>query len=217
MESTKEYFASEDFIKGVTSGYREGQRLANILYLATFIMALFVIYGGLPNNTTIELFGVKLPTTIASQQTITTLMAGAFSYYTLVLFNVLVAGGMIRKILEKHNKPHWQYFAAKYATGFLWSGLVAPGHVGYKAKIMDAVSALSVLLASISAVFIHFATLLYACNISIKAAYNSKQTMGILFSTLSSGVVAICMLSIIFLCFVPIRHKFYPIKTGTIQ
>jgi hypothetical protein len=193
-DSHASFFRSVETLSGL---YEEQKRIAariNTLYLLTFLGALVVLSGPLPEGAKLSLMGVEASVKIIPQQIVSVLMAVAYSMFATLFISMLILAQMIDRILKKETQDSWGFIGARFDASTLYAVLIQPKTVGYQSPRRHLVMGFGLAIVAVLSVCAHSFVVVTAAIVALISAWHS----GIWYLVVFAGMAAIiCLVSIV--------------------
>lgn len=191
------FFRNVETIEGLQQEVKRVQSRANIIYVLTFIGALVVMSGPLPEDARFSAFGVEAPLAILPQQVIAVMTGALFAFYCTQFLSLIVVGQMIQRILQKEGHESWQFFAARFDASSLWAVLITPKLVGYRSPRREMALSVAVILVAFGSVFAHAIIVNIAMGFAFLAALGTKSWLLIFFGGMALAMSTVSTTAVI--------------------
>lgn len=179
------FFRNVDSIEKMHGEAKRIERVLNVLYLLTFLGALVVLAGPLPEGAKFSAFGVEAPISALPQQVLALLTAALFGYYGAAFASMIVLTQMLRRVLIAEGHESWQFFAAPFNGSQLWSVATTPKQIGYRSPRREILLSALILLVALGIVAAHACVIVFA---TVVAAWSAVQSGSVVLSII--GVVS---------------------------
>lgn len=202
-----EYLQSMENIASIFSEQKRLETRINIVYVLTFLGALLVMSGPLPKDTKFGAFGVEAPLAVLPQQAIAVLTAGVFGYYCTQFLSLMITSQMILRIFRKQRAESWQFLAARFDVGGIWSVLITPKFIGYASPKREFIFSLAVILMALSVVAAHAMIVNFAMVIAFRGALHTPSRLLIFFGGASLVITAVSTLAVLVALLLPMPYR----------
>jgi hypothetical protein len=168
---------------------------------------LIVLSGPLPKDARFSAFGVEAPLAVLPQQVIAVVTAVLFSQYATLFLSLNILTVMLRKILEKEGHESWQFFAAPFDAGTLWSVLITPKSVGYRSSKREIVLALLVIVVAFATVLAHAVILVAAMGVALLSAIHTHSRFLIFLGGAAFAISTVALLAFLVSVLLPMPYR----------
>lgn len=155
------------------------------LYVGTAVGAFFILAQANSTGLSVDLFGVRIPVSMLSQQALAVFLGGAFAYYMAALASFALLYGVIAAILRRFTPEGWEYLLARYDADMLWTNMLLPKKLGYPSARGERRMARLVYTSNFAVVLSHVALVFGAIISAGSSAINSNSYFGILLTALA--------------------------------
>lgn len=208
-ESHGNFFRSVETIEALFSESKALQKKLQWLYFGSFIGAILILSGPLPDGLNWSFGGASLSLAILPQQLIALATAVAYGMYITHFGSFIILSQMVQMILLREGSESWHYFSARFDSSTLWAAPLMPKTIGYRSPRRHTVVSVILALIPLLSVSLHSITIVGAIGLSTYEAFQSSNWL-LYFAGAMSAVVALASaLGLVGLMFVKMPFRRY--------